>query len=324
MLPPIDAFCACGVINRRGLRAQILAVTSPEDPPEPLPSSIARGRRTRRARAKRGAGRFLGRVARDTAAPSVTPPVAVAAAPPEPEAFEQGAAAPRRARSRCAEPTAVFEPAPMPAQERAFDDADERFFLAEDSLAPVAVADLAESDEAAQRARLDSPRRRAFARGVGAVVLLATGMCVAAFTGRGPPLLGAASSAIATSKQVVGAPVPVAVPVPVVGVPVTAPVPVPSSQAAFNAGRTPAAIDPVAALEARERARRALSKGDVASAVTLATHSVQLDPSEADAWLVLGAAELARGAHTQARSTFRACTKAATRGPRRECERMLR
>ena len=48
-----------------------------------------------------------------------------------------------------------------------------------------------------------------------------------------------------------------------------------------------------------------------------------LDSTDAEAWLVLGAAEMASGKHREARATFTACTKLATRGPRHECAQML-
>ena len=90
----------------------------------------------------------------------------------------------------------------------------------------------------------------------------------------------------------------------------------------FTVERAPSVIDPAAALDARERARSALSKGDVRTAVAVGTQSVEADPSDAEAWLVLGAAAL--GERSQALSTFRACAKVATRGPRHECGQMLR
>ena len=269
-------------------------MTSPEDPPESLPSPISRARRTHRTRAKRGAPRFLGRASRlAELASSTPPPVSVDAGPPPGD----------------------VEPAPLPPEERPFDEADERFFLAEDSLAPTAIAlsepDADEEAEPAPATRLASPRRRAFARYVGVVVMLAAGMCVAAFTRHARhPVAAGASEAL---------PRPAAAAPKIIAAPANAPPP----PVPFAAERAGAIIDPVAALASRERARAALSKGDVASAVTLGTESVELDPTDAEAWLVLGAAEMAAGQHGPARSTFTACTKVATRGPRHECGQML-
>jgi Flp pilus assembly protein TadD len=94
---------------------------------------------------------------------------------------------------------------------------------------------------------------------------------------------------------------------------------------AFTAERAPqpAPVDTAAARERRELARRALERGDARRAAVLGIESVELDPTDAEAWLVLGAAEMASGEHGQARSTFTACTKVATRGPRHECAQML-
>lgn len=267
-------------------------MTSPDDPPESLPSPGTRGRRTDRTRAKRGAPRFLGRPQRVAEVLSATPP---------PVAISTGPEAPGAA----------------PPEERHFDEADEQFFLAEDSLAPteLAVSDLAEAKDAeaglAPRSRLESPRRRALARYVGVVVLLAAAFCVAAFTARANKPAPAAA-AKARPAAVVPAPVPANL---------VAPPQAPS--VVLAAERAPSVIDPAAALDARERARSALSKGDVRTAVSVGTQSIELDPSDAEAWLVLGAAEMAIGERGQALSTFRACTKVATRGPRHECGQML-
>lgn len=214
--------------------------------------------------------------------------------------------------------TAPEDPGGAPPEERHFDQADEQFFLAEDSLAPteLAVSDLAEATDAeadvAPHSRLESPRRRALARYVGVVVLLAAAFCVAAFTARANKPAPAAAAAKARPATVV----PAAVPANLVAPPEAPPV-------VFAAERAPSIIDPAAALDARERARSALSKGDVRTAVGLGTQSIELDPSDAEAWLVLGAAEMALGERGQALSTFRACTKVATRGPRHECGQML-
>jgi len=196
----------------------------------------------------------------------------------------------------------------LSVDERHFDEDEQRFFLAEDSLSPIelAGADLDEPADAAPPNLVDSPRRRRFGRYVGAVVMLAAGVCVAAFTGQASRPV-AAASAIPAPRPAAAAPEVAA----------------PSPPVAFTAERAPAVLDPAAALDARERARSALSKGDVVSAVRLGTQSVELDPSDAEAWLVLGAAEMARGERGQALSTFRACTKLATRGPRHECGQML-
>jgi cytochrome c-type biogenesis protein CcmH/NrfG len=206
------------------------------------------------------------------------------------------------------------ETAPAPA----FDEDDERFFLAEDSLAPTEIAvsalpedeELEEGQNDARVMHVDSPRRRTFARYVGAIVILASGVCVAAFAGHAqrPVAPAAAPVAARPAALVVATPEPVA---PVVFTGERPPLPVPRT------------VDPKAARDARELARGALARGDVARAVSTGIESVELDPSDAEAWLVLGAAEMAYGKRRDARSTFTACTKIATRGPRHECAQML-
>jgi hypothetical protein len=213
-----------------------------------------------------------------------------------------------------APPVAVAEPEPAPPDGRAFDEDDERFFVAEDSLAPteLVVAVPAEDDDV-RPFPVDSPRRRAFARYVGAVVILAAAMCVAAFTSHASRSVAAAAAASPVAARPVVVTTPVLAPAPVAFAAARAPDPTPSATVA----------DARAAQDARELARHALERGELARAVSTGIESVELDPTDAEAWLVLGAAEMASGKHRDARATFTACTKVATRGPRHECAQML-
>ena len=250
-----------------------------------LPDVLSR--KTHRVREKRGTPRFLTR-------PSKTPPpvsVEVAPAPPAP-----------------AEPVAPT---------RSFDEDDERFFLAEGSLAPtelVVVAPAVDDEEPIPRSRADriaSPRRRALARWVGGVVAAFAVFCVAAFASKSAPTPTVAAPSAPPRTTLVPA-MPVEIPAPVV--PPAAPPPAPETETK---------PDPARALALREVARTALSRGAVDTAIERGIESVEADPSDAEAWLVLGAAQMAKGQNAESRSTFVTCTKMATHGPRNECSQML-
>jgi Flp pilus assembly protein TadD len=80
----------------------------------------------------------------------------------------------------------------------------------------------------------------------------------------------------------------------------------------------------VAAREAKKTAQRALDRGKVAEAIEAGERSVSLDPTDGDAWLLLGAAYQQRGATADARRCFSSCVRQGTRGPRGECAALLR
>jgi Flp pilus assembly protein TadD len=82
--------------------------------------------------------------------------------------------------------------------------------------------------------------------------------------------------------------------------------------------------DPVAAREAKRTAQRALDRNRVALAVEAGERSVALDPTDGEAWLILGAAYQQRGTPSEARRCFASCVRLAKRGPRSECAAMLR
>ncbi len=78
------------------------------------------------------------------------------------------------------------------------------------------------------------------------------------------------------------------------------------------------------ATQAKQDAEKALEKGHAAQAIEAGERAVALDPTDAEAWLILGAGYDQRGAFAQARRCFATCAKVATRGPRRECAALLR
>ncbi len=114
---------------------------------------------------------------------------------------------------------------------------------------------------------------------------------------------------------------PPAVPV-VTNVPVDPP-PSSSGSAPIPSQSPPASALPVqGAGKEREASRFALERGDLGTAVAAGERSVALDPTDGEAWLVLGAAYQARGELAQAKRCYRACVEQGTRGPKAECRAM--
>jgi hypothetical protein len=89
---------------------------------------------------------------------------------------------------------------------------------------------------------------------------------------------------------------------------------------------TPAAPRPdtSAAIEAKRASQKALEHDRVSQAITLGERSVELDATDAESWLILGAAYLQRGSLKDARRCFSTCVKEATHGARGECAALLR
>ncbi|MGO8993949.1 MAG: hypothetical protein ACLQVI_11510, partial [Polyangiaceae bacterium] len=107
----------------------------------------------------------------------------------------------------------------------------------------------------------------------------------------------------------------------------TAPAPVVPPPAAVE---VPPAVpaEPVApaksAKEEKESARASLEHGKRQDAIDAAGRSVDLDPTDAEAWLILGAAQQEANHWKEARASFSECTKQAKVGPISECGMMLR
>ncbi len=108
----------------------------------------------------------------------------------------------------------------------------------------------------------------------------------------------------------------------------------PAATPPSSAAQAPVAEDPPApeiapqstlsAADAKRDAQRALEAGHVADAIEAGEQSVALDPTDADAWLVLGAAYQMKGRYADARHCFASCADQARRGPRWECRALLR
>ncbi|MDP9152343.1 MAG: tetratricopeptide repeat protein, partial [Myxococcota bacterium] len=107
------------------------------------------------------------------------------------------------------------------------------------------------------------------------------------------------------------------------GAPGTAASAVPATSGAASATEL-SAPDPRAAAKAKTAATSALERGNLAAAVEAGERSVALDPTDGEAWLILGAAYQQKGDTRGAVRSFKACLQQGKRGPKSECAAMLR
>lgn len=78
------------------------------------------------------------------------------------------------------------------------------------------------------------------------------------------------------------------------------------------------------AAQEKAQSRSALERGNMAAAIAAGERSVAIDPTDAEAWLILGAAYQQRGDAKNATRSFKACVAQGTHGPKNECAAMLR
>jgi hypothetical protein len=100
--------------------------------------------------------------------------------------------------------------------------------------------------------------------------------------------------------------------------------PAQAAQAAFAPAAERAKPTPGAASREKVAAQAALERGRLADAVAAAARSVALDPTDAESWLILGAAHQARGEQKDANQSFKSCLELAKRGPKAECSALVR
>ena len=81
-------------------------------------------------------------------------------------------------------------------------------------------------------------------------------------------------------------------------------------------------LDPKAAAKEKNIARSALERGKHADAIEAGEKSVALDPTDGEAWLILGAAYQEKGDMKNARRSYKACLEQGKRGPKYECAAM--
>ena len=84
-----------------------------------------------------------------------------------------------------------------------------------------------------------------------------------------------------------------------------------------------AAEQKASALAEKNKARSALESGRLSQAIEAGERSVAADPTDGEAWLLLGAAYQERGKLADARRCYAACIKEGKRGPKGECAAML-
>jgi hypothetical protein len=76
--------------------------------------------------------------------------------------------------------------------------------------------------------------------------------------------------------------------------------------------------------KAKAKARGALEWGKMGDAIEAGERSVAIDPTDSEAWLILGVAYQQKGDSKNAVRSFKACLDQGKRGPRNECALMMR
>jgi hypothetical protein len=90
------------------------------------------------------------------------------------------------------------------------------------------------------------------------------------------------------------------------------------------AAAAPAAAGDKTAAQEKKASQAALERGKIQEAIDAGERSVALDPTDGEAWLILGAAYQMKGKAADARRCFISCTKQGKKGPIGECAAMLR
>jgi tetratricopeptide (TPR) repeat protein len=123
-----------------------------------------------------------------------------------------------------------------------------------------------------------------------------------------PPAETAAAAAPATAAPAETAAAPVAAPA--------------ETAAAAPAPTEAPELDPKAAAKEKNASRSLLERGKDADAIAAGERSVALDPTDGEAWLILGAAYQEKGDMKNARRSYKACLEQGKRGPKYECAAM--
>lgn len=76
--------------------------------------------------------------------------------------------------------------------------------------------------------------------------------------------------------------------------------------------------------EEKAKAQSLLERRKINEAIEAGERSVALDPTDGEAWLILGAAYQEKGNMVDARRAYASCLKEGKTGPRQECSKMLR
>jgi hypothetical protein len=319
--------------------------------PAPKPSKRPQGKKAKTKsiapKTQRGPGST--EAARASSAPASLP-VPSSSAPPSPSAppsldprttlrdhpVQKSAAAAARAATSPRREDEISIP-PTSSDPPVAGDLDDRFFAEGEAAAHAAHAEAIgatkvgverfhpEEHESHRPIVVASPERRRkltnyvkLAVGFSGVLLLAAAVRV----GVSHVVHPAEASAPATHVMAIAAP-PVAVPPPLETAPSlqAPPAVVEDAPAVVDEPAPPPARS---AKQEKESARAALEHGKRKDAVEAAQRSVDLDPTDAEAWLILGSAQQESGKWKDARESFVSCTKQAKLGPIGECRMMLR
>jgi hypothetical protein len=225
------------------------------------------------------------------------------------------------------------------------DELASRFFAKPEGAAP---APLPVEDAAREVARFQSPafkaRQRYLMRYVAGAVAFSGAICLAAFfrvAAASPdtsPHAAHASQAVAAHDSLAPAELPATPSQPAVAAaPLPPPPPAPIAQEAPPAApviAAPTAASPApqavasdgpAARESKDVAMHALEHGNWNGAIAAAERSVRLDPTDGEAWLILGGAYQERGSDRAAHRAFVSCSQNAKPGhARSECASLAR
>jgi len=240
-------------------------------------------------------------------------------------------------RKKNAQLVAVSRPAPT---ERAVNVASKSdavadvltdpFFRA-DSLAPAeldAHHDVPEGEARVAAPRTWSPEAKARRARFGRYVTMTVGACavVCALAGIRHAMGAKATGPIVKPAAALRPPPPPPTPLPAatptaeeIAPPSDAPAPAPSERL-VDAPES----DRDVARHAKRESQRALELGHVPDAIALGEKSVGVDPTDREAWLILGAAYQHANDQGNARRCFQACLTQGKRGATWECAAMLR
>jgi hypothetical protein len=232
------------------------------------------------------------------------------------------------------------------------DELANRFFdKAHETPAPLPVDDVAR-EVAREAARFESAafkeRQRYLARYVAGAVAASTVICLAAFfrvasaapdTAPHAARASLASTSLTTTADPAPAPpvepsvaspaeAPPAPPAPVVAAIAPTPTPAvdaPATNASPSAPAAAPASDGPTARQSKDAAMHALEHGNWNAAIAAGERSVRLDPTDGEAWLILGGAYQERGSDRAARHAYASCAQSAKPGhARSECASLAR
>ncbi len=247
--------------------------------------------------------------------PSIAPPADVAAS-----TKRSFAATPESEPPRDPDEMSVPPAAEVAIDEKFFSEGEIARHVAGDSLVP---EELALPEKVKRKAQPEVAARRArFGRYVKWAVAGAAVVCLAA-VGRTSmtkaPRAVVTSSAPAHAAPAVKAAPPVTSPI-VAEPPVARPEPPPAASA------EPAAAEEISGdpKEEKAKARKLLETRKIAEAIEAGKRAVALDPTDGEAWLILGASYQEKGNLADAHRAYASCVKEGKTGPRHECVKMLR